>query len=70
MPSKHSRVVTGKKDSDESSADEQDDSEPDTVLFSDDSTTAETEDYISDAEPGVASDWSAAGAGDEARDDE
>ena len=50
MPSKQSRVVIG-KGSDESSADEQDDdSEPDTVLYNDDSSTADTEDDISDAE--------------------
>ena len=63
MPSKHSRAVTSKKDSDESRADETDDSEPDTVLYSDDSSTADTEDDISDAEPGLATDWAAAGAG-------
>ena len=45
------------------SADETDnDSEPDTVLYSDDSSSADTEDDISDVEPGLASDWAAIGA--------
>ena len=55
--------MPNEKGSDEISGNETDESEPETVLFSDDSSTADTEDYISDAEPGVASDWSAAGAG-------
>ena len=52
-----------KKGSDGSSGDATDESEPETVLWSDDSSTADTEEYISDAEPGVASDWSSASAG-------
>ena len=55
--------MANKKGSDEIIGNETDESEPETVLWSDDSSTADTEDYISDAEPGVASDWSAASAG-------
>ena len=55
--------MPNRKGSDESSGDGTDDSEPETELWSPDSTTADTDEYISDAEPGVASDWSAAGAG-------
>ena len=49
--------MPNRKDSDASSADDTD-SEPETELWSPDTMTADSDDYISDAEPGVASDWS------------
>ena len=55
--------MPNKRGSDESNGNETDESEPETVLWSDDSSTADTENYVSDAEQGVAQDWSAAGAG-------
>ena len=42
-----------------SRGDEDDSSEPETVVYSDDSSTADTDDFLSDAEPGVATDASA-----------
>ena len=43
--------------------DEDDSSEPETVVYSDDSSTADTDDFLSDAEPGVATDASSADRG-------